>query len=363
MTKVAITKCTSYDETRIKDALYRLIDNTDFPTVENKTILLKPNILSDSDVDKNITTNPLIVKAMADILKEKGAKKIYIGDSPGLPGPTFHGKVSGFAKVCEDTGAEWVDFSKETVSLSLYKGIKAPCAKIVFDVDLVFSMCKMKTHQLMYATGAVKNMFGVIPGLNKSPLHLRATTPDEFARLILSIYNSRVPDYAVMDGIISMEGAGPANGELVNSSLLLASSSPLALDKAEAIIMGYKPEDIPILREAERESKGVTDGIYTLLKPEEEILKDFKRVEIKKRGIINSLLFPFITRIFDSNSNKRRPAPSFDRSMCRLCSKCVDICPAKALVIEDKHVQIDTSKCIRCYCCHEMCPYDAIKIK
>ena len=122
----------------------------------------------------------------------------------------------------------------------------------------------------MYATGAVKNMFGTIPGLNKSPMHLYARSPENFAKLILSIYRVHVPEYSVMDGIISMEGAGPANGTLRQTGFLLASSSALALDRAEAILMGYDPKDIPILREAEREEKGSTDAIYPLLDPERD---------------------------------------------------------------------------------------------
>ena len=160
-----------------------------------------------------------------------------------------------------------------------------------------------------------------------------------------------------------MEGAGPANGTLRQTGLLLASSSALALDKAEAILMGYDPKDIPILKEAERNEKGSTDGVYPLLDPEKEVIKDFRRVEVKKRVLINSLLLPFFTRFFDRKMAEKRKAPEFLRDKCKRCKKCVDICPAKALTLVTDHIEIDTSKCIRCYCCHEMCPFDAIKIQ
>ncbi|MGN1163976.1 MAG: DUF362 domain-containing protein, partial [Candidatus Ornithospirochaeta sp.] len=220
-----------------------------------------------------------------------------------------------------------------------------------------------KTHQLMYATGAVKNMFGTLPGLNKSPMHLYARSPENFAKLLLSIYRVHEPEWSVMDAVVSMEGAGPANGTLRHTGLIMASSSALALDRAEAVIMGYDPMDIPILSQAEKDAKGSTEALYTLLKAEDEVIDDFRRVEIKKRGLINSLLLPFLTRFFDRKMAEKRKAPEFDRERCRKCKKCVAICPAKALALVNDHIEIDTTKCIRCYCCHEMCPFDAITIE
>ncbi len=362
MNKVAITRCQSYDYDKIHDALDEIISNSDFPDVNGKSVLIKPNILSDSAPEKNITTNPIVVKATIDIIKEKGAKKIFLGDSPGLPGANFHGKISGMADVCEQTGAIWVDFSANTKMHTLWNGIKAPVANIIFDVDLVFSLCKMKTHQLMYATGAVKNMFGVIPGLNKSPLHLKARSPENFALFLLSLYNLRKPDYSIMDAIISMEGAGPANGTLRNTSLVLGSASALALDRAEAILMGYDPKDIPILNAAEKQERNSTKGIYTILDPNVEAIENFQKVEVKKRGLFSSLILPFFTRIFDKKKASKRPSPIFIHEKCKLCKRCIGICPAKALSVENNEIKIDTNVCIRCYCCHEICPYDAIKI-
>ena len=363
MNKVAITKCGKYEYELIKKAVGLLADNSDFPDVKGKTVLVKPNILSDSKMEKNITTNPLVVKAVIELLREKGAERVWCGDSPGLPGPKFRGEGCGIWSVVQETGAEWVDFfdgAKETV---FWNGVKAPQCRFVSEADIVVSVSKMKTHQLMYATGAVKNMFGTIPGLNKSPMHLYARSPENFAKLILSIYGTHKPEWSVMDGIISMEGAGPANGTLRQTGLLLASSSALALDRAEAVIMGYDPKDIPILSEAEKEEKGSTDASYPLLSAEEVAIPDFRRVEVKKRGIVNSLLLPFLTRFFDKKMAERRKAPEFIKEKCRKCRKCVDICPAKALRLDTDHIAIDTSKCIRCYCCHEMCPFDAIEIE
>jgi len=66
--------------------------------------------------------------------------------------------------------------------------------------------------------------------------------------------------------------------------------------------------------------------------------------------------------IIRRNVKRQRPAPVFLPDPCILCGKCVKICPADALTIQDRRIIIDEKSCIRCYCCHEVCPADAIAI-
>ncbi len=361
--RVAITECSKYDFESVKSALDRIVVNSDFPNCKGKYILIKPNVLSDAPQEKHITTNPIVVKAIISILKEKEAGRIIVGDSPGLPGAGFKARTCGIYEVCEEEGVEWVDFSIDPMIHTLSMGFKVPQTHYLEDVDLVFSVAKMKTHQLMGATGCVKNMFGTVPGLNKSPMHLKAPSPLAFARVILDIYSTHVPEYSVMDGIISMEGAGPANGTPRQTGLLLGSSSAIALDRAEAVIMGYNPKDVPILFVAERETKGCTDALYPLLNPDDIVIKDFRRVPVKKRSLFSALILPYLQKHSERRSTRSRPCPVFNHEKCKRCLKCVKICPACALKLEDGIVTINTEKCIRCYCCHEMCPFDAIIVK
>ncbi len=361
--KVAIAKCPKYEYELVKKTLDEIVAVTDFPSVRGKYVLIKPNVLSDAPKEKNITTNPLVVKAVIEIVKERGAERIICGDSPGLPGASFRAKGCEIADVCEEEGVEWVDFLSSPVEHILPSGIKVPVARCIDEVDIVISVSKMKTHQLMLATGCVKNMFGIVPGLNKSPLHLRARTPEAFAEVILDIYSIHKPEYSVMDGVISMEGAGPANGTLRQTGLLLGSSSAVALDRAEAVIMGYRAKDIPLLSAMEKREKGSTEGEYPLLDPEEVAIKDFRRVPVKKRGLISALILPYFSRHGERGMTRRRKEPVFDSTKCRACSKCIEICPAKALVLKERKVVINKGRCIRCYCCHEMCPFDAIIVE
>ena len=362
--RVAIVECSNYELDAVTKALEKIIENTSFPNVEGKYILLKPNVLSDAPVEKHISTNPLVVRAIIRLLKKKGVARIIVGDSPGLPLPSFKPVNCGIWSVIEDEGVEWVDFSEGAVLRTLpSSGFKVLQTHYLDDVDLVFSIAKMKTHQLMMATGCVKNMFGTVPGLNKSPMHLKAPSPSSFSRVICDIYRTHMPEYSIMDAVISMEGAGPANGTPRHTGLLLGSHSAPALDKAEALIMGYDPHDIPILQTLEKEKKGITDGIYPLLNPMDITINDFRRVEVKKRSLFSSLILPYIERRSEHTKTHLRPAPVFNENVCRRCTKCIQICPAKALELKNNMIEIDTNKCIRCYCCHEICPFNAIEVK
>ena len=118
MTDIAIEKVNDYDVEKVKSSLIKMFDLTAFPTVEGKRVLIKPNILSDVPKEKAITTNPVIVEALIDILKDKGALDILVGDSPGLQSPTFSAKTSGIRDVIERKGVRFEDFAKKRLNFS-----------------------------------------------------------------------------------------------------------------------------------------------------------------------------------------------------------------------------------------------------
>ncbi len=362
--KVAIERCSKYEYEEVKNAIERIISNSEFPDVSNKSVLLKPNILSDAKPEAGITTNPIVVKAMIDIVKTRGAERVIVGDSPGLHLESFHAKNCGIYDVCQESGAEFADFTKSPRVHNLDCSASVAMAAVLDEADIVISIAKFKTHQLMYSTGAVKNMFGTLPGLNKSPCHVKYPTREAFATFICSVYKECHVDYALIDGIIAMEGPGPANGTLRYLGLLIGSRDGFMADRAESEIMGYSAKDIPIINAGIR--AGLTDNnpTYTILHPENLIVKDYRRIDIsKKEGLFKALILPFFTRGRDRKKAQSRPSPEFIKAKCVKCRRCIDICPAKALFLASDHIELDEKKCIRCYCCHEMCPADAIEIK
>ena len=362
-TEVAITKCFSYNTQEVYNAVETVCNNSLFPYVERKYVLVKPNILSDAKEEECITTNPEVVRAVIRLLKEKGASRIIVGDSPGLQPQNFNAKNCGIGAVCKEEGIEFVDFTSSYSSKRL-NGTKysIPLTDYAFEADVVISVCKFKTHMLMYSTGASKNLFGLVPGLNKSKCHLSNPTRESFAKLIVGINETVKPQYCIMDAVIGMEGAGPANGKPKAVNLIMGSSSCYAMDYTESFIMGYTPLDMPIVKEAAKRNL-LPEITYPLLKAEDLIIQDFDRIPVSgKTKYIKSLIIPFFTKSFQKRKQKKEPGPIFNSEKCIKCKKCINICPAVALTMKEEKVTPDYSKCIRCYCCHEMCPVEAITI-
>ena len=366
---VAIDRCESYNQDEIYSCLKELCSKAQMPSVEGKKILVKPNILSDSKPENCITTHPEVVRATIRILKENGASEIYVGDSPGLHNSSFCGKNCGINDICQEEGAIWCDFTQDPVTKKITgTKFKLPMARILDEVDMVFSVCKFKTHTLMYATGAVKNLFGVVPHISKGLCHTKCPSRESFARLIVGIHETVKPSFCIMDAVIGMEGAGPANGTCRPVNLLLASDNCFAMDVAQATIMGYEINDIFILNEGRLRRLIPKEIVYPILNANDLVIKDYDRVPIRRKSrFIRSLVLPYASTPFQRRRQRREPAPQFIDEKCIRCLRCVNICPAKALTLKEeedgtKHIVCDYSSCIRCYCCHEMCPVDAITV-
>ena len=367
MSSVAITRCESYEQSLVDEAVRTVCREAGMPSVEGKSVLLKPNILSDSKEELAITTHSAVVRAVIRLLKAEGASTIYVGDSPGIHTHAFIPRHSGIYDVVIDEGAVWVDFIDDPTPTRIpYTRLKGlPIAAIAGEVDLIFSLPKMKTHQLMYATGAVKNLFGLVPNLYKSPMHVAFPTRTQFASLMVGIALAVKPAFSLMDAVIALEGPGPANGTPTHMGLLLASCDPVALDWDEARIMGYDPDDIPIVAEGIRRGLGSRPTSYPLLEAEDLVRPSFRRIATEKRTrFVRSLIIPLLFgSIIRWRVKRRRPAPVFLEDPCILCGKCIQICPVDALTMHDRRIIIDEKRCIRCYCCHEVCPADAIVIR
>lgn len=378
---VAIERCDGYSQDLVFSTLENVCEAACMPDVAGKKVLVKPNILSDSRPEDCITTHPEVVRAVIRLLKKKGASEVYVGDSPGLHSPSFRARNCGIGLVCDEEGAIWCDFTQDPVTKRI-NGTRhrLPMAAILDKVDLVFSVCKFKTHTLMYTTGAVKNLFGTIPNINKGACHVLAPSRESFARLIAGIHETIKPAFCIMDAVIGMEGAGPANGTPRAVNLLMASDNCFAMDQTQAILMGYRVNDIPVLNEARKRHIMPKTIEYPLLQAQDLVMTDYKRVEVSERThFIARLVLPFLTRGFQKRRQRKEPAPQFIDEKCIRCQRCVNICPAKALTLQASegeaigpetikaenrkvHIVCDYTKCIRCYCCHEMCPVNAIHI-
>ncbi len=364
MVEVSIVKCDSYShcEPALRKAIDLLGGIHNFIKPKDK-VLLKVNLLLPASPNRAITTHPKIVEAMIKIVQEAKGEP-WIGDSSGgrsLTEPAL--RVTGIQKVAEEHGAKIMNFDKTgAYKIEIPKGRilkEIQIAKPVYDADCVVSMPKLKTHALTLYTGAIKNMFGTVPGGKKSLIHsVTGSSADKFAEAIMDIFSILPVHLNIMDGIVGMEGIGPNHGKPRKSNVVLASRDSIAMDSVASAIMGYSPKQIPTLRIAQERGFGSIDLDNITINGEriESVKTNYK----KPIRIYKGLMFlPASFRNFFVET-PRLPFPN--PKGCNRCKICEETCPASAIKVVDAPA-FDYKKCIRCYCCYEVCPENGIKLK
>jgi uncharacterized protein (DUF362 family)/NAD-dependent dihydropyrimidine dehydrogenase PreA subunit len=369
MSKVVIKKCTAYD---VNDIIEKINSGMEFLGGWSKflhpgmKVLLKVNLIGPKTSDSAAVTHCEFVRAVTRILRSRGCI-VWIGDSSGgaIAGIAPTAKsfiVSGLEKVAAEEGAEIKNFEREGV-LEVKRwsnpSEKMYIAKPMYDADLVINLPKFKTHTAGIYTGAVKNMFGCIPGLRKAEYHKNAPNPLEFGEVIADINKSIKVGLHIMDGISAMQGEGPTAGEVYTAEKILISTDPLALDTVAAKMIGIDIEQIPILQASIKRGHGDHElnsiklyGDYN----EIPVLKDFKLPKtfgVKKKKN-NSKALSSVVKLLKSR-------PKINIKKCKKCNMCIESCPVQAINNENKI--IDYSKCIECLCCHELCLHQAVELK
>jgi Pyruvate/2-oxoacid:ferredoxin oxidoreductase delta subunit len=233
---------------------------------------------------------------------------------------------------------------------------RAVIAQPVAQARQIINVAKLKTHGLMGFTGAVKNLFGCIPGTEKATMHLRLADREHFAGMLVDLYLALKPQLSIIDGIVAMEGQGPRQGNPRPVGLLIAGTDGVAVDAVACAVVGIDPMSIPTIRVAHQQGVGQGDltKIRILGAPLEEVqVRDFKPAETSVTlGGVPKPIWNLLQKQLTS-----RPYIITERCVgCGVCARC---CPADTIVL-DKTAKIVDDKCIRCYCCHELCPEDAV---
>ena len=373
MDKVSLVKCNSYELDEVELALeksLRLIGGLDSYIKPGMKVLVKCNLLMKKKPEECTTTHPAVVEALVKKLKELGAIPI-IGDSPGgLFTPRLLRGIysaTGMIDVAQRTGAE-LNYNTNPMEVSFPEGkiIKnLTVMELLQEVDAVISVAKLKTHGMTLYTGAVKNLFGVIPGMTKAEYHLRMNRVEDFTEALVDICQYVKPVLSIMDGVVGMEGDGPSAGTPRKIGAILASNSPYALDVVCASLVGISPERVPTIQRA------MERGLCSYSLDDIKLLGDsFDELYIDDFKLPVTGEISFLHRVFGSNSRLATllnhhlgPKPYFNHDECIGCSDCQRYCPPKAIEMVNRRPVVDLKKCIRCYCCQELCPEKAVEIK
>lgn len=355
--KVSIVECNSYNQEKVYKAVKKSIENIDFKIKPNIKVLLKPNILGQHKPEEYITTHPSVIEAIIRIFKGKKCS-IMIAESSGFykeGGTNKALQISGMKALADKYRIPLINL--ETKPIKKIEDKKAVVYKnpnissLIFDVDLIVNVPKLKTHTLMKYTGAVKNLFGTIPGGRKQKLHVLAQKPGQFGNLLVDIYQNIKPKLNIMDAIIGLEGNGPGStGIPKKTGLLLASKSAPALDIVASDIIGFAPLEIYTNKYC------IERGLVN--RKEIKVIGPKKSIPYKK-PINISRIPPWLSGWFIKQAVMN---PYAIKEKCIKCCVCRDVCPVNAIKLKPYPV-IDKNKCINCYCCHENCPEGAMDLK
>ncbi len=369
---VSAVPLSDYTEENARSALAELLTPLGYPEKikEGSTVIIKANLVSAMKPEEAATTHPVLLAALVDFLKQRGAE-VIVGDSPGgLYNSAFVGRVytkTGMRELISHGANLNNDFSEKAAVNPEGKVLKDFTYTAYLDrADLIINFCKIKSHGMMGMSCAAKNMFGVIPGVIKPEYHFRFPKYEDFANMIVDLDEYFHPELSIADGVIGMEGNGPTAGTPKNIGCLLASHSPHNLDMVAAKLLGFEREELPILNAAFK--RGMTperfEEINLIGSIDGLILSDFERVVEKKSIEFSGDGKSFTKRLFSSFAARiLRTRPRLEKGLCVGCGVCRDICPAKAIIInKKKKAVIDRKKCIRCFSCQEFCPKSAMKV-
>lgn len=377
---VAAVECRNYDREMVYSSVVRAITLAGgLPPLNGKKVLIKPNLLTHSKdcIERGVCTHPDVIYAVARYVIEQGGIPNIV-DTPG--GGLSSGIMSAVYRNCK------ISAIAEELNITLntdipYSEMENPSGKSVknfliinpvLESDVIISVCKLKTHVLTHYTGAIKNTFGVVPGLHKSRMHRRFQRLDDFSNMLIDLNEIVNPDFVIMDAIYGMEGDGPANGTPKNIGYVLASSSIYATDIVAQKMIGVDPFSVPTTVAAIQRNKVNTDDIVTV---GDEIVptSDFKMPhsyqaqpnwQPSKEDAGISYIIYFIrkkfSRCLEILGHSQRYKPLITPSLCIGCGKCLRHCPAHAIILENQKVHINHKLCIHCSGCDDICRNNAI---
>ena len=359
---IYIGKSDSYQFESVEKAVKSCVNDlggvSSFIKADDK-VLIKPNMLQAKPPEEAITTHPQVLEAVINIVQDAGGIAL-VGDSHGGPaeGLQKYWDITGYNEVCKRCDVELVNFEKSGVYIKERNGRKYYIAKPVLDCDCLINLPKLKTHSLTVFTCAIKNMYGTIPGQRKTEYHKLAPKTTDFAELVVDIYALTKPQLNIVDGIVSMEGMGPAGGNLRDLGLILASTDGLALDSFICHMLGKNPLKVPTNRIAYEQGLGEANinEIDNLL--DVPIIKDFKWPP-NIAGTIDRIPEPIMRGLL----NLMWSRPEINSEYCIKCGKCIESCPVNAITNDVLIPDFDYSKCINCLCCMEMCPEKAVYLE
>ena len=217
--------------------------------VSGARVLLKPNLV-EYDPGSVINTDPRLVAATVEAVRRLGGASVSVAEGPGhRRDTTYVMRASGLMEALHNVDAQFIDLNVAPATPVGLRSRYTPLGTLwiphaVRDADVVISMPKMKTHHWAGVTLSLKNCFGCLPGRvygwPKNALHWVGID-----NAIVDVAGAVRPSYAIIDGIVGMEGNGPIQGTARASGVLIFGQDLVAVDATAARVMRIDPTRVP----------------------------------------------------------------------------------------------------------------------
>lgn len=271
--KVAIVK-----GKRGHEPVFKALDLVDYETALSgwDTVLIKVNFITIETWDTGATTDPMVVEAIIERLKNLHVKIYVVESDATMTSADKAFEATGMREMCERSGVECLNLRhvKDRVKIEVPHGetlgsITVP--RIVKESAIV-SAAKLKTHMSTGVTLGMKNMFGLLPDKLKGKYHMKG-----ISKVIVDINTVLKPALTVIDGFVAMEGRGPSGGTSVQMDLIIAGKDPVATDATACRVMGFDPHEISHIRKAYEKGLGNIDDVQIVGEKLENVARTFLR--------------------------------------------------------------------------------------
>lgn len=260
------------------EPVFKALDLVDYKSAIAgfKKVLIKVNFITTMTWDTGATTDPIVVEALIQRLKELPVQIYVVESDATMTNADKAFEATGMAEMCKRHEIEYLNLRhvKDKVKIKIPNGecLKDITVPRIVTESAIISAAKMKTHMATKVTLGMKNMFGLLPDKLKFKYHAKG-----ISKVIVDINTVLKPHLTVVDGFVAMEGRGPTDGSPVKMDLVIAGKDAVATDATTARIMGLDPHEISHIRTASQKGLGSIDDIEIVGAKLEDVQRPFKK--------------------------------------------------------------------------------------
>ncbi|MBN1793801.1 MAG: DUF362 domain-containing protein [Candidatus Omnitrophica bacterium] len=250
--KVIVGKCKGYDASLVKEAILQMagyIGPLNAIIRPQREVILKPNMICAAEADRHVTTHPVFIEGVIQIVKDLGGRPV-ISDSPAFGSLVGVAKKCGLFDIARRYNVPLREF-KQPVRLDLITSITPRglvLDRAAIDAECLINLPKLKSHVQLIYSGAVKNLYGCMPGKRKVWPHFVAQNDTKrFCEMLVRICAVLKPPLTIMDGIIAMQGRGPRKGSTAELGVIVLGKDDVAIDTVISGMLRIKEDRYDIL--------------------------------------------------------------------------------------------------------------------